>query len=386
MIRITINGDLVQFSSKIDIEPHLWNTATARLNGRSQEAQQTNARLENIRSSIIQHYREISDCQVSVTAEKVRNAFLGIVTKGESLLQIFDKHIEDYEKLVGISKSKGTLQKYKVARKRVMEFMAQRYKTTDLSIREVTHMFVTDFENFLRVEAKCSTNTVAKFIQYLKTIINIARNNGWLMHDPFANYKIQKTAVDRGFLSKEEIAAIAQKDFNIERLDQVRDVFLFSCFTGLAYIDICNLRSEHIRKSFDGNLWIITKRQKTQIPVNVPLLPIPKMILEKYEDKLSNDKILPVVSNQKTNAYLKEIGDLCGIKKNLTFHLARHTFATTTTLAKGIPIETVSKMLGHTNIKTTQIYARITNDKISKDMAGLSEQFMDIEQSLGMDD
>ncbi len=385
MIRITIGGDIVQFSSKIDIEPHMWNTPTSRLNGRSAEAQQINNKLDNIRSSIIQHYREISDREVSVTAEKIRNAFLGIVAKGETLLQIFDKHIEDCERLVGISKSKATLQKYKVTRTRITDFMMQRYNIKDISVKEINHMFITDFETFLRVESKCNNNTTAKFIQFFKRIIIIARNNGWLLHDPFANYKIQLKAVDRGFLSQEDIAAIAQKEFDTERLDQVRDIFLFSCFTGLAYIDISNLKTENIRKSFDGNMWIMTKRQKTNTSVNVPLMTIPRMILQKYEGKLGGTKILPVISNQKTNAYLKEIGDICGIDKKLTFHLARHTFATTTTLAKGIPIETVSKMLGHTNIKTTQIYARITNDKISKDMEGLSEQFSDIENSLGID-
>ena len=165
-----------------------------------------------------------------------------------------------------------------------------------------------------------------------------------------------------------------------ERLENVRDLFIFSCFTGLAYIDVANLTQDNIRKSFDGNLWIITKRQKTNTDVNVPLLDIPKMILDKYKDKFPNGKILPVISNQKLNSYLKEIADLCGIKKNLTFHLARHTFATTTTLGKGVPIETVSKMLGHTNIETTQIYARITNNKISDDMKGLSDQFTGIEK------
>lgn len=167
-----------------------------------------------------------------------------------------------------------------------------------------------------------------------------------------------------------------------ERLEQVRDVFIFSCFSGLAYVDVANLKEDNIRKSFDGNLWIITKRQKTNIDVNVPLLDIPKMILEKYKGKLPSGKVLPIISNQKLNAYLKEIADVCGIKKNLTFHLARHTFATTTTLAKGVPVETVSKMLGHTNIETTQIYARITNNKISNDMQGLDKKFVGIEKSI----
>ncbi|MFI3292918.1 MAG: site-specific integrase [Rikenellaceae bacterium] len=386
MIRITIGGDMVQFSSKLDIEPHLWDTKTTRVIGKSGEAAEINTTLDNIRSVIINHYRSISDRELTVTAEKVRNAYLGVMVKGETLLQLFDKHIEDCESLVGISKSKSTLQKYKVTRTRVTDFMKKRYNRSDVSLKEVNHMFISDFDNFLRVEAKCNANTTAKFIQFFKRIIIIARNNGWLHHDPFANYKIKLEKVDRGFLTKEEIAIIAQKEFAAERLDQARDVFLFSCFCGLAYIDLKNLTSENIRTSFDGGVWIMTKRQKTNTPVNVPLLAIPKMILAKYKGRLPDGKILPIISNQKTNQYLKEIADVSGIQKVLTFHLARHTFATTTTLAKGIPIETVSKMLGHTNIKTTQIYARITNDKISKDMEGLSDQFTDIEDMLESND
>jgi len=217
-------------------------------------------------------------------------------------------------------------------------------------------------------------------MQFFKRIILIARNNGILIGDPFANYKIRLEKVDRGYLTEDEIKIILKKKMVSERLEQVRDVFIFSCFSGLAYVDVANLKEDNIRKSFDGNLWIITKRQKTNTDVNVPLLDIPKMILEKYKGKLPNGKVLPIISNQKLNAYLKEIADVCGIKKNLTFHLARHTFATTTTLAKGVPIETVSKMLGHTNIETTQIYARITNNKISNDMQGLDKKFVGIEK------
>lgn len=200
-----------------------------------------------------------------------------------------------------------------------------------------------------------------------------------IIGDPFENYKIRLQKVDRGYLTEEEIEKIHKLNLVSERLEHVCDLFIFSCFSGLAYIDVAGLRKEHIRKSFDGNLWIMTKLVKIGTDVNVPLFDIPKMILDKYKNNLPNGKILPIISNQKLNSYLKEIADLSGIRKNLTFHLARHTFATTTTLSKGVPIETVSKMLGHTNIETTQIYARITNKKISVDMKGLSEQFTDIE-------
>ena len=189
--------------------------------------------------------------------------------------------------------------------------------------------------------------------------------------------------VDRGYFSQEEVTAIAMKKFSTKRLEQVRDIFIFSCFCGLAYIDVKNLRKENIRTSFDGNLWIIGKREKTDVSFSIPLLDIPRKILEKYEGKLPDNKILPVLSNQKMNAYLKEIGTLCGINKDLTFHLARHTFATLT-LSKGVSIESVSKMLGHTNIRTTQIYARITDSKISDDMNLFAAKIKSLDEKLAI--
>ena len=214
----------------------------------------------------------------------------------------------------------------------------------------------------------------------LKHIISIARNDGRLPFNPFAGYINSPESVDRGYITKEEIHTMMNTEMFDTTHELVRDLFLFSVFTGLAYSDVKNLTTDNLQTFFDGNLWIITKRQKTNTDVNVPLLDIPKMILKKYKGKLPDGKILPVISNQKLNAYLKEIADICGIKKNLTFHLARHTFATTTTLSKVVPIETVSKMLGHTNIETTQIYARITNSKIGSDMQGLDKKFVGIEK------
>lgn len=251
--------------------------------------------------------------------------------------------------------------------------MSHKYNVSDIALKEISHMFITDFENYLRIECSCNANTTAKFIQSFRRVIIIAKNNGWIIKDPFINYTIRLKRVDRGYLTMDEILQISEKQFDILRLEQVRDIFIFSCFTGLAYIDVKNLTKQNIHQGFDGKQWISTKRQKTDTPVNVPLLKIPASIIAKYKD-YDSIALLPVISNQKMNSYLKEIADLCGITKNLTFHLARHSFATSVTLSKGVPIETVSKMLGHTNIKTTQIYARITNDKISRDMIDLASK------------
>lgn len=379
MCRITVDGEETRFSMKTDVDPALWDVKTGKMTGRSAKAYEINGLLDNTKSVLNRIYHQELERIQSVSAEKVKNIFLGINTKQQTLLELFVKHNTDVKSLVGISKSKATHQKYEVTLKHVTSFLRKKYSLSDIPFAEINHMFISDFETFLMVDCKCQANTTAKFMQFFKRIILIARNNGWLLHDPFSNYKIRLKKVDRGYLTKEELECIAKKKIDIPRLEYVRDIFVFSCFTGLAYIDVYNLKENNIRTSFDGKLWIMTKRQKTEINSNIPLLDVPRMILEKYKGKLPEGKLLPISSNQKMNAYLKEIGDLCEIKKSLTFHLARHTFATTITLSQGVPIETVSKMLGHTNIKTTQIYARITDNKIGHDMDILSSKLKEME-------
>lgn len=380
MVRITLNGEITQFSSKLEADPNLWDTKAGKMSGNSLKARQLNTLLESIRFSITNHYREIERIEGYVTVEKVRNAYLGITTRQQTLLELYKKHNEDVQKLIGKSIAKATYEKHDRTCRRLEDFMQKQYHVRDIALKEINHSFITNFEAYLRSDCNCSENTTAKFIQFFRRIIIIAKNNGWIQIDPFANYSIRLKRVDRGYLTKEELTKIMQKEFSTKRLEQVRDIFIFSCFTGLAYIDVKNLTENNIITS-DGKQWICTHRQKTDTAVNVPLLKIPAAIIEKYKDVRYKSQLLPVLSNQKLNSYLKEIGDLCGIHKNITFHLARHTFATTTTLANGVPIETVSKMLGHTNITTTQIYARITNDKINRDMQKLSDRLQDIEQA-----
>ncbi len=379
MCRITIDGIDTRFNTKLHVQLSKWDVNANKVSGINPESRNLNARLDDIKASLHRIYHDLQRFDI-VTPEKIKGEFLGLDESGETILKLFDKHNEDVASMVGISKSAATLQKYNVTRKHVANFIKKKYRVSDMAVKSINDMFLRDFEVYLLTQERVSHNTMAKFMQFFKRIIILARNNGLIVHDPFANYKIQLKKVDRGYLTEQEMNKIIQKKFPTKRLEQVRDIFIFSCFTGLAYIDVKELTKNHIRISFDGNIWIMTKRHKTKVNVNVPLMDIPKKILQKYEGELPDDKILPVLSNQKMNAYLKEIGDVCGITKNLTFHLARHTFATTVTLSKGIPIETVSKMLGHTNIQTTQIYARITNDKISKDMEGLSEKFNESER------
>ncbi len=372
MGRITVNGQAVQFSAKVEIKPDYWNVKAGKAIGKASGVQEVNAILESTKTTMTKIYRDLQERETNVTPERIKNVFFGIEIRHHMLLELFKQHNEDVFKLIGISKSKATYQKYEVTRKHLTKFIKEKYNVSDISLKEINNMFISDFEVYLLTSAGCKSNTTAKFMQFFKRIIIIAKNNGWIYTDPFANYKIRIARVDRGYLTQEQLDVIIGKKFALKRLELVRDIFVFSCYTGLAYIDVKNLRQKNIRTSFDGNLWVMTKRQKTDVQSNIPLLDVAKQILEKYKGTLPDEKVLPILSNQKMNAYLKEIGDLCGIEQNLTFHLARHTFGTTVTLAKGVPIETVSKMLGHTNIKTTQIYARITNSKIGNDMAVLA--------------
>ena len=373
VIRITVNGEYERLNSTLSIEPELWDSKAAKAIGRTQKILDFNKRIEEIRYVLQDHYYELQKTHGYVTAEMVKNAYMGVTAKAESLMPIYDEFLAETKKMIGINRSDKTYQKYERCKRRVVEFMKEKYNRTDIPLRELKPKFLTDFAVFLATKYKCRQNTVYKFLQLLRMVIIKAQRDGISFHDPYLSYKMTQEKVDRGYLSEDEVIAIATKEISIPRLDQVRDVFIFACYTGLAYSDLAQLRAENIKKMFDGKLWIVTHRQKTKTNVNVPLLPMAEKILRKYEGKYLDGELLPILSNQKTNAYLKEIADICGIEKNLTFHLARHTFATTMTLGKGVPIESVSKMLGHTNIQTTQIYARITNEKISHDMENLAK-------------
>lgn len=372
--RITISKETTAFKVHKDINPKLWDVKNQKANGKSLEAVNINNLIESIKSNLHQKYKELLDRDSFVSPEKLKNAFFGLSQERTMLLEVFAEHNKDIKSLVGINKTKATLQKYEVTYKRLADFMKHKYNISDINMKEINHQFIVDFEIYLRTMCNCSSNTTAKFMQFFKRIIIIAKNNAWIIRDPFANYKIRIEKVDRGYLTDDELKKILKKKILNNRLELVRDIFIFSCYTGLAYIDVKTLTYDKIKEGLDKNLWIMSKRVKTNTNISVPILDIPLALIEKYKGKQNNDIAFPILSNQKMNSYLKEIGALCGIDKNLTFHLARHTFATTVTLGKGIPIESVSKMLGHTNIKTTQIYARTTEEKISRDMQILTKK------------
>jgi site-specific recombinase XerD len=382
--RITVDGKEVRFGMKKDINPKYWDVKAGKAIGRTNEAAEINALVDTVKSGIYKIYRDLQERESCVSAEKIKNVFLGIDIKHEYLLAVFDEHNREKKSLSDKNViSESTCDKYRITRDHLAEFLRKEYNLSDISLKDINHRFITGFERFLLTERECARNTTAKYMQFFKHIIIVALKNEWIYRNPFSEYTITIDPVDRGYLAQEEIEILMRQKFETKRLERLRDVFVFCCFTGLSYIDVKNLTEEHIRTSFDGNLWIMGKRGKTDTGYRVPLLEIPKMILNRYKGSMKNGRLLPVINNQNSNSYLKEIGKLCGIKKNLTFHLSRHTFATLT-LSKGVSIESVSKMLGHTNIETTQIYARITSDKISNEMAQFAGKVRGMETKLAV--
>lgn len=383
MLRVFLGGEMANWgSTKVFVRKDLWSNSTSRLKGRTAEALNANATLDSISTALHEIYLLHSKDDY-LSLDKIKALYHGENKEFSTFLPILDKYIDEIAAQVGKTRSTDCLQKYSVLRKHFSKFLIHKYGRMDIGLMEFNIGVVKDFELFLLSEANCSVNTATKKLKTLKTIVLYAQAHNYMTINPFQGYKYQNTPVDRGFLTDEEILQIADKDLGIERLELIRDIFIFSCFTGLAYIDVANLRPENI-VTMDDKQWIMTKRQKTKVETNVLLLDIPKSIIAKYNHKTYRDgKLFPVLSNQKTNSYLKEIADICGIKKNLTFHLARHTFATMS-LNKGVPMESVSKMLGHTNIKTTQIYARITNKKIEHDMEQLAGKLDKFNSAMGL--
>lgn len=358
MLRIYLNNERLSIGSTgIAVQQSQWDREKERLKGRTTEALSTNLELDNIQSGLQTIFKKV-EMTDEVSLERIKSEYLGKKEDVDTLMSLFNKHNSDVARQVGVSVEAATLQKYNVCKKHFSNFLRDKYGRSDIRLSELGYIVIHDFDIYLRTVVGQNPNTATRMMKTFKTITILGRKLGVLHHDPFLNIRFHMEPVNRGFLTDEEILKIANKDFGIGRLELVRDVFVFSCFTGLAYIDVYNLAPENI-VTLNGKQWIMTKRQKTSVETNVLLLDIPKSIIAKYSGKTYRDgKLFPMLTNQKLNSYLKEIADICGIKKNLTFHLARHTFATMS-LSKGVPIESVSKMLGHTNIKTTQIYINV---------------------------
>ena len=374
--RIIVNGEMAHFSTQQSVDPTRWDTKANRTYGLTQDDKTINAVLDEIKSSLFRHYYDMQAKGESISALKLKNKLCSTEEKPiKSTMDLFDKFITEYAELVKArGYGKEALIRYKICKNRVQEFLKDEMHANDISIDTINKRLLDKFYLWNRKTYKIGNNTAIHFMHKFSTVYKMAWDYGWVTGNPFHMLNLRKDRTERAYLTIDELERLANREFTSERLERMRDIFLFCCYTGLSYIDVKTLTTDNLVRKNDGKLWIVTKRTKTEVPVNVPLLEIPLRLIKKYEPLRKGNLVFPVYSNQKSNDYLKEIAALCGINKDVTFHVARHTFATTVTLENGVPVESVSKMLGHTNIQTTQIYARITERKINQDMDVLSKK------------
>jgi len=374
--RITVNGKRSDISTKRTIEENNWNAKKGMAKGSRQEISLLNNYLEKFRSGIVENYQALILQKKPVTADLIKDRFLGKDEQNFTVRKLIAYHNEHEKNNL----EWGTMKNYYTTQKYILQFLVKKMGMEDKFLSELNYKFITDLEMYLRqVKDKTglpamANNGIMKHLERFCKMINLAVKLEWLDRNPFHAYQLKFEKVEREYLTEWELANLEAKSMSISRLQTIKDLFIFSCYTGLAYIDVFNLKPEHIVEVAEGEFWIKTQRQKTHTPVTVPILPKALRIIEKYSahpQVLAEGKVLPVMSNQKLNGYLKEIADICGITKPLTFHIARHTFATTVTLTNGVPIETISRMLGHKKLSTTQIYSKVVDSKLGGDMARL---------------
>lgn len=381
LLRVTINGQRSVASVNLKVNPKNWNAVAGKSTANTRKDDEVNARLDTIRLRVMQIYREMELDRESISAQKIVDKYLGRDSKPEiMLLDIFREHNERCHKLIGNGMASATVVRYETSYKHTATFIESVYNKQDVPIAEIDHKFITDYEFWLRTERKCNHNSATKYLKNFKKIIRIALANDYISKDPFVNIKFKLDVVERDFLEDHEIKAIIDKDIPIQRLAQVRDVFIFAVFTGLAFSDLKGLKSEHLVRDNNGDFWIRKSRQKTKNMCNIPLLIPARQILERYKEHpecVTKGVLLPTLCNQKMNMYLKELATICGIDKEICTHTGRHSFATSVALANGVSIENVAKMLGHSNINMTRHYARVLDKSIKRDMAQVDSKFFD---------
>tara|TARA_R110001606_G_scaffold64399_1_gene149424 strand:- start:2379 stop:3635 length:1257 start_codon:yes stop_codon:yes gene_type:complete len=374
--RLTVNGKRAEISIKRKIKIINWNSTKNCVKGTNQKARIVNEHLNQVYKGIIQAKNELTLENKFITSQAIKSRYLKEDEQNHTITDIIKYHNEDMTNKLrwGSQKNYYTTQKY------ISKFIKKQFNTSDMYLKQLDYNFILKFEKFLRDyqpldhQKKMGNNSVMKHIERFRKMITLSFKLEWIDRDPFINFKAKFEKVERGYLTEKELESIEEKQFSIPRLQLVKDLFIFSCYTGLSYIDVINLTNENFNFGIDGELWIIKKREKTKKLLRIPILPKAKILIDRYKihpKSEINGTIFPKISNQKLNSYLKEVADVCRIRKNLTFHLARHTFATTITLTNGVPIETVSQLLGHSRISTTQIYAKVIERKVSDDMASL---------------
>ncbi len=377
--RVTVNGKRTEISVKRSIAVSGWDAKKGLARGSREETAELNRFLARFKAKIIDTYQETVLSGSIVDGAVIRERVTGSAQSGRTLGSLIEYHNKEQESKLAY----GTMKNYYTTQSYIKRFLKEKYRRTDIAILELNYSFISDFEHYLRNykpkdhHRSLNNNGIMKHIERLRKMVNMAVTMDWLVKDPFDKFRKHFDKVERKSLTKQQLDRLENKRFRVERLQQVLDMFLFSCYTGLAYIDLAELTPDNIITGIDGDLWIYTSRAKTDTSVRIPLLPKATELMEKYQDDpraVSNGTVFPVISNQRMNGYLKEIAEICEINTDLTFHIARHTFATTVTLSNGVPIESVSKMLGHTSIRTTQIYAKVVEHKLSEDMQNLRER------------
>ena len=375
-MRLTINGERADASIKRFIEPHAWNSAKGKANEKSRGGKDLNLYLDAISANILRIQRDLELDKKEVSAQIILNRYLGKEQSDRhTLMEVFRAHNEKCRALSGISLAPGTVIRYETSLRLTEAFLRTTYKKEDCYLDEITHQFVEDYDFYLRTVRRCCHNTTTKYLLNFKKIIRIALAKGWMKKDPFAQVHFHFEPVEREFLEKQELKVLLNKEITITRLAQVRDIFCFCCLTGLAFMDVQQLKPEHLVADIHGKIWIRKARQKTKNMCNIPLLDEAQKIIDRYRDHpycQTHGVLLPVCSNQKMNSYLKELADICGIRKNLSTHCARHTFATLT-LASGATIDNVAKMLGHANVNMPRRYAKVLDSSIMRDMEAVAE-------------
>jgi site-specific recombinase XerD len=377
-LRITVRGESKEFSANMSVPIDHWDVGKKAVKNGVKDANDKNNYLRNLKLKVQSCKREIIERGQTLSAQAIVDAYLGNDEQNRGVLDIFQEHNEKIAELSGIEFAPATIQKYKACRTIVKNFIKKKYKKEDVPINSVNHEFLKELEHYIKTIRKCGHNSAIKYLQNFKKIIIIGINNGWVKEDPYQKIKYKRETTHPIYLDEAELTRIQQKKITIDRLARVRDIFIFCCFTGLAYIDVKNLRVNDVIVNHHGKRCIRKARQKTKVMSYIPLLGIPEQILAKYESDpicIEQGGLLPVLSNQKMNSYLKELADICGIDKPLRMHTARHTFATTVTLSNNVPMEVVSEMLGHSSIIMTKHYAKVVNNHISNEMGKIEKKY-----------
>jgi len=372
MGRLTVGRSECVFSAKMLAPRSLW--MSGRMKGKSAEAVEINSRLDEMRASALAIYREQSAVRDRVTAEEVKCLLLGMAYGQETLLDYFRSFIEQFEKRVGVNRTAKSACTYRYACEHIKRFLSERLRLSDVPFSALDRSFIDKFDLYLRTDRRLAPNTIVLYMSRLHTVINKAIAAGIITADPFAGYEPPRPECRRRYLTREELRRLMTTPLPSSRLYLVRDLFLFSCYTGISYGDMCRLTAANLETAEDGTVWIKATREKTNVEFEIPLLDLPLHIIDKYRDTMPDGKLLPMYGNSELNRGLKLLAAACGIDRKLTFHQARHTYATEITLSHGVPMETVSRMLGHSRVDTTQIYAQVTDNKIDSDTQSLNER------------